>query len=350
MLVGVAGLTLGVALAATARGGRILRGTRADPVRGPRLGRPGVTPGQAGRRPAAVTLELVTTGDPRALAAHGVAGAPRVAVPAEAQRLDRAGVERRVVRPGPRAGARSAVARRSAGAAGARLRIAGALARRRVAAASRCSPTSRRHCSGRRRGGSARPAWCGPGCAMRPAVLPGRRARSAARTGRRRHERPRPGAGRAVPGRRADPPGRRQRHELLDRGRRRAARAAAGAGASVAVRGAWAASCWWPSSSSRGPSPSVLRAAVMASIALVCLATGRPRAGVPMLAATVLGLLIWDPALGGDAGFTMSVLATAALLLLAPGWAAALRRRRVPARAWPRPSRSPRRPTWSPRR
>ncbi len=79
------------------------------------------------------------------------------------------------------------------------------------------------------------------------------------------------------------------------------------------------------------PSPSVLRAAVMASIALVCLATGRPRAGVPMLAASVLGLLVWNPTLSGDAGFAMSVLATAALLLLAPGWAAALRRRRVPA-------------------
>lgn len=79
------------------------------------------------------------------------------------------------------------------------------------------------------------------------------------------------------------------------------------------------------------PSPSVLRAAVMAIIALICLATGRPRAGVPVLAATTVLLLGYDPTLGTDAGFAMSVLATAALLLLAPGWAAALRRHRVPA-------------------
>jgi competence protein ComEC len=78
------------------------------------------------------------------------------------------------------------------------------------------------------------------------------------------------------------------------------------------------------------PSPSVLRAAVMAVIALVSLATGRPRAALPALAAAVLALLIWDPRLCVDAGFTMSVLATGALLVLAPGWAATLRRWRVP--------------------
>jgi competence protein ComEC len=78
------------------------------------------------------------------------------------------------------------------------------------------------------------------------------------------------------------------------------------------------------------PSPSVLRAALMAAITLASLAAGRPRQAVPALAATVLGLLVWDPALATDAGFTMSALATAALLFIAPGWAAALRRRRVP--------------------
>ncbi len=78
------------------------------------------------------------------------------------------------------------------------------------------------------------------------------------------------------------------------------------------------------------PSPSVLRAAVMAAIALVALAAGRRRDGVPMLSAAVLGLLLWRPQLAVDAGFAMSVLATAALLLIAPGWAEALRRRRVP--------------------
>jgi competence protein ComEC len=78
------------------------------------------------------------------------------------------------------------------------------------------------------------------------------------------------------------------------------------------------------------PSPSVLRAALMAMIALVALATGRPRAGVPTVAAVVLALLVWQPTLASSPSFGMSVLATAALLLIAPGWAAALRRHRVP--------------------
>ena len=78
------------------------------------------------------------------------------------------------------------------------------------------------------------------------------------------------------------------------------------------------------------PSPSVLRAAVMAVIALVALAGGRQRDGVPMLSAAVLGLLLWQAQLAVDPGFAMSVLATGALMLIAPGWAAALRERRVP--------------------
>lgn len=79
------------------------------------------------------------------------------------------------------------------------------------------------------------------------------------------------------------------------------------------------------------PSASVLRAAVMAGIALVALATGRQRAALPVLAATTFGLLLWQPGLAVDFGFALSVVATAALLLVAPGWAQALRRRRVPA-------------------
>jgi competence protein ComEC len=43
---------------------------------------------------------------------------------------------------------------------------------------------------------------------------------------------------------------------------------------------------------------------------------------VPALAATVLGLLIADPALAADPGFGLSVLATAALVLVAPRWVA----------------------------
>lgn len=78
------------------------------------------------------------------------------------------------------------------------------------------------------------------------------------------------------------------------------------------------------------PSPSVLRAGLMAAIALGALARGRQRDGVPMLAAAVLALLLWRPSLAADPGFAMSVLATGALLTIAPGWAAALRRYRVP--------------------
>ncbi|NMH96716.1 ComEC/Rec2 family competence protein [Pseudonocardia acidicola] len=78
------------------------------------------------------------------------------------------------------------------------------------------------------------------------------------------------------------------------------------------------------------PSPSVLRAAVMGGVVLLALALGRRRSAVPALAAAVLMLLLIDPRLAVDPGFALSVLATAALVLVAPGWAAALRRRGVP--------------------
>ena len=79
------------------------------------------------------------------------------------------------------------------------------------------------------------------------------------------------------------------------------------------------------------PSPSVLRAALMAAIALAALVSGRPRVALPGLSAVVLALLLWQPALAASTSFAMSVLATAALLVLAPGLARALRARRVPA-------------------
>ncbi|SDJ06264.1 competence protein ComEC [Frankineae bacterium MT45] len=78
------------------------------------------------------------------------------------------------------------------------------------------------------------------------------------------------------------------------------------------------------------PSPSVLRAAVMAAIGLAALALGRPRAALPALSAAVLLLLLYQPSLATDVGFILSVSATAALVLLSPGWALALRRRHVP--------------------
>jgi competence protein ComEC len=79
------------------------------------------------------------------------------------------------------------------------------------------------------------------------------------------------------------------------------------------------------------PSPSVLRAAVMGAVALLALMIGRRRSAVPALAVAVLGLLLVDPALGVEPGFALSVLATSALVVLAPPWAAALRERGVPA-------------------
>lgn len=78
------------------------------------------------------------------------------------------------------------------------------------------------------------------------------------------------------------------------------------------------------------PSPSVLRAALMSAIALASLSVGRPKAALPALSAAVIGLLLWDPTLAASASFAMSVLATAALLVIAPGWARALRQRGVP--------------------
>lgn len=79
------------------------------------------------------------------------------------------------------------------------------------------------------------------------------------------------------------------------------------------------------------PSPSVLRAAVMGAVALLALVLGRRRSAVPALCAAVLVLLMADPSLGADPGFALSVLATGALVLLAPGWVEALRRRGVPS-------------------
>ncbi|WP_439664035.1 DNA internalization-related competence protein ComEC/Rec2 [Lentzea sp. HUAS TT2] len=79
-----------------------------------------------------------------------------------------------------------------------------------------------------------------------------------------------------------------------------------------------------------GPEPSVLRAAVMGGVALLGLVLGRQRSAVPSLATAVLVLVLHDPALGGDPGFALSVVATAALVLVAPRWARALKRRGVP--------------------
>ena len=80
------------------------------------------------------------------------------------------------------------------------------------------------------------------------------------------------------------------------------------------------------------PDPSVLRAAACGAVALLALATGRRRSLIPALATAVLLLVLYDPWLARSYGFLLSVLATGALLTLAPSWSLALRRRGVPPR------------------
>ncbi|MCI2416319.1 DNA internalization-related competence protein ComEC/Rec2 [Saccharopolyspora sp. K220] len=79
-----------------------------------------------------------------------------------------------------------------------------------------------------------------------------------------------------------------------------------------------------------GPEPSVLRAAVMGAITLLALVLGRQRSALPVLSASVIGLLLFRPELATSAGFALSVAATAGLVLLAPRWSAALRARGIP--------------------
>ncbi|WP_342801684.1 ComEC/Rec2 family competence protein [Nocardia sp. No.11] len=82
------------------------------------------------------------------------------------------------------------------------------------------------------------------------------------------------------------------------------------------------------------PDPSVLRAAGMGSVTVLALLTGRRKQALPALGAAVIGLLVVAPQLAVSAGFALSVLATAGLILLAPSWADWLRAHgwwRVPA-------------------
>ena len=80
------------------------------------------------------------------------------------------------------------------------------------------------------------------------------------------------------------------------------------------------------------PSPSVLRASVMGSVAVLAILTGRRKQALPALCAAVIVLVGISPQLAVDVGFALSVLATGALILLAPGWTRWLQRR-----GWPEP-------------
>ncbi|WP_343601510.1 ComEC/Rec2 family competence protein, partial [Mycobacterium sp.] len=80
------------------------------------------------------------------------------------------------------------------------------------------------------------------------------------------------------------------------------------------------------------PTASVLRAAVMGAIALAAVVSSRRRQAIPALSATVLVLLVAAPQLAVDVGFALSVVATAALVVVAPVWS-----RRMVSVGWPRP-------------
>ena len=66
--------------------------------------------------------------------------------------------------------------------------------------------------------------------------------------------------------------------------------------------------------------PSVLRAAVMGSVALVGMGTNGRARGSRALGTAVLVLLLLDPWLAQSPGFALSALATGGILWLAPGW------------------------------
>lgn len=72
--------------------------------------------------------------------------------------------------------------------------------------------------------------------------------------------------------------------------------------------------------------PSVVRAAAMGTVALVGMGRNGRSRGVRGLGVAVLGLLLFRPQLAVTAGFALSALATAGILLLAPVWRDALMR------------------------
>ncbi|WP_240311514.1 ComEC/Rec2 family competence protein [Nocardioides houyundeii] len=72
--------------------------------------------------------------------------------------------------------------------------------------------------------------------------------------------------------------------------------------------------------------PSVVRAATMGSVALFALTRNGTDRGLRTLGVAVVALLLADPRFAVSAGFALSVLATAGILVLAPEWSAAMSR------------------------
>ena len=75
------------------------------------------------------------------------------------------------------------------------------------------------------------------------------------------------------------------------------------------------------------PEPSVVRAAAMGTIGLIGLSRSRRAAGLPVLSAAIVVLLVVDPWLSRSYGFALSTLATLGLLLFTRTWGAAIGRR-----------------------
>jgi competence protein ComEC len=74
------------------------------------------------------------------------------------------------------------------------------------------------------------------------------------------------------------------------------------------------------------PSPSVLRAAVMTAVALLAMYAGRRTSALPTLSLAVVVLVVIDPFLARSVGFVLSVVATAAIVVISPGWTRRLER------------------------
>ena len=74
------------------------------------------------------------------------------------------------------------------------------------------------------------------------------------------------------------------------------------------------------------PSPSVLRAAAMAAVMLIAMATHARGDSLPALGFAMAAVIVIDPWQARDPGFALSVLATAGLLLIAPRLTAYLQR------------------------
>lgn len=79
-----------------------------------------------------------------------------------------------------------------------------------------------------------------------------------------------------------------------------------------------------------GGEPNVLRAGLMVGVGLLALGAGRARSAVSALAGSIIVLTLWQPGFAANVSFALSVLATAAMVLLAKPTARALQRGGVP--------------------